>query len=161
MSTETETVLDYWQEIEQAQDLADARQAPVRVVRDVFGHILLKMPWHILDDDSTLHLAIPTYRTLDDIKERNRRLGHCWFSPDTMRFFSSRVQSTIYPTKDGRAYFVTSERGPDNIRKYSVRVAFPSGLVNAVGEFQQYRTGRAAHAAARRLAEGGSQCALT
>lgn len=160
MSTETETVLDYWQEIEDAQHLADAYQHPMYVVREFRGPVRVKMPHQLEGSGEALHVAIPRYRTLDDIKERNRRLGHCWFEPATMRFFSSRVQSTIYPTADGRAYFVSSERNThrsvtEGRRLYTVRIAQPDGEIDTVGEFQQYRTGRAAHAAARRLAEGG------
>lgn len=137
-----------------AQETADYMQRNVHVVRR--DGILGAIPeFRVSADMETVYIAIPRYRTLDDIKERNRRLGQHWFDPETMRFFSSRIQATIYPMPDGSALFVSSERGPDNIRKYSVRVAKPDGSIDTIGEFQQYRTGRAAHAAARRLAEGG------
>lgn len=155
MSAETETVPDHQQEIEEAQGLADAHQCPVYVVREFRGPARVKMAHYLEEGDETLHVAVPRYRTLDDIKQRNERAGQCWFSPATMRFFSSRVQSAIYPTQHGGAYFVSSERGPDNIRKYTVRLARPDGSIDTVGSMGDYRTGRAAHAAARRLAEGG------
>lgn len=102
--------------------------------------------------------AQPRYRTLEDIRRRNAALGHHWFSADTLRFFSSRIQERIYVGRDGRAYFVTSERfqpsrGPAARRLYTVRVANLDGSIDTVGEFQAYGTGRQAHAAARRAAE--------
>lgn len=94
----------------------------------------------------------PEYRFLRDIERRNIRAGGHWFEPATMRFFASRVHETIYVAKDGRAYFVSSERPPGGRRGYAVRVAEVSGNINTVGSVCQYKTGRAAHAEAARLA---------
>lgn len=98
----------------------------------------------------------PRYRYFDDIRKRNAAAGFKWFEPDTMRFFSSRVQSTFYGAPDGRAYFVSSERPPGGKRAYSVRVANLDGSIETVGEFCGYETGRAAHAAAKQAAKGGA-----
>jgi len=70
-----------------------------------------------------------------------------------MRFFSSRVHESFYGAPDGRAYFVSSERPPGGRRAYSVRVANLDGSVGTVGVLCGYATGRAAHAAAARLAK--------
>lgn len=99
----------------------------------------------------------PRFRTLDDIIRRNRAAGGKWFEPSNMRYFGARLQSRIYPAKDGRAYFVTSERDSagrawNGRRLYSVRVALPNGDIETAGEFGEHTTGRAAHAAARKLA---------
>lgn len=99
----------------------------------------------------------PQYRTMEDIKKRNQRLGNCWFDPDSMRWWSSRVHSIIYPGRDGVAYFVSSERPPSGRRAYAVRRADPDGSVSTVGEVCQYRTGKQAHAAAERFAEHGEE----
>lgn len=40
-----------------------------------------------------------------------------FFNPNSMRFFNSRVSKEIHK---GR-FFITSEKGPDNVRKYTVR----------------------------------------
>ncbi len=124
-----------------AQHLADEIQRPVGVYTYANpGKLLLRVK--------------PRYRYMDDIRKRNAAAGGCWFEPSTMRFFSSRVQGSFYGAKDGRAYFVTSERGPSGRRAYSVRVAQLDGSIDTVGEFQGYRTGRAAHAAAREVSNG-------
>lgn len=101
------------------------------------------------------------FETLADIKEANRNAGLHWFSPDTVRFFKSRFSEDIYPLPDGGAMFVSSERGPDDVRAYSVRLARADGSIETVGGFQAHATSRAAHAAAkfaaaqRRTAPGG------
>jgi hypothetical protein len=147
-----------------AQDSADSLQRNVHVVRRN-GLLECAPEYHVRDGMETVHVAVPRYRTLDDIKERNKRAGQHWFEPAALRFFSSRIQERIYPAAGGSAYFVSSERffpsvasGDDPSwyrRLYSVRRALPDGSIATVGEFQGYKTGRAAHAAARRLAEGG------
>lgn len=57
---------------------------------------------------------------VDDIKRKHR--GH-FFSPDTMRFFASRLIQDVFPTNDGAVYFVTSEKAcfNDPSRVYNVR----------------------------------------
>lgn len=94
-------------------------------------------------------------RTLDDIKARNAWAGNHWFTPDTMRWFRSRVSETVYPIPaTGGAFFVTSERNDmgDHPRLYSVRYASRDGRIHTVGEFQGYRSSGGAHGAARRWA---------
>lgn len=108
------------------------------------------------DTEKVLARLRPQLRTLQDVIRRNEAAGGNWFTPPSMRFFGTRLQSRIYPTKDGRAYFVTSERdrhGAWNGRRlYTVRVALQSGDIETAGDFGEHKTGRAAHAAAKQLA---------
>lgn len=87
--------------------------------------------------------------TLTQIKNANERRGHRWFSPDTMRWFNSRVSSTVYPVPDG-AVFVSSERRWDDTRRYTVRYCSDDGVIDTVGEFGTFASRSGAHAAARR-----------
>jgi len=101
-----------------------------------------------------------TQRTFDDIahvKAANRNLGHYFFERDTMRFFQTRIGSTLY----GGRYFVTSERDEaygsisaawDGQRRYTVRRANGDGSITTVGEFGQYASSATANAAADRMA---------
>lgn len=96
--------------------------------------------------------TIPRYRSIDDIKARNRQAGFSFFGEDEKRFFNSIVSDTIYPVRYG-AYFVTSEKsGYDGVRGYTVRFADLAGATHSASEFQQYRSSSGAHAAARRFA---------
>lgn len=91
---------------------------------------------------------------MPQIKAANRAAGHHWFTPDTMRFFRSRVGETTYQTPTG-ALFVSSERRSDSDpRLYSVReFDAASGAVGTWEDtFQAYGSARAAHAAARAAA---------
>lgn len=94
--------------------------------------------------------------------------GSCqfWFSPETMRWFRSRVSESVYPTRitSEGTYFVTSEKnGWDGVRRYTVRQAcirkdeFGIYAVittpdqrNAAG-FQYFKSLSGAHAAAKRM----------
>lgn len=90
--------------------------------------------------------------TIEEIKQANKDAGGYFFSPDTMRFFCSRVSRKVYPVADG-AFFVTSERYDNNSpRLYSVRFAWTNGDTETVSEFQQYKTSKAAHRAAAGMA---------
>jgi hypothetical protein len=91
-------------------------------------------------------------KSLDAIETAARRAGSHWFDRDAKRFFSSRVSEKVYPFAGG-AYFVSSERcSLDHLRLYSVRMCTDAGKVDTIGDFQAYRTSKAAHAAAKRLA---------
>jgi hypothetical protein len=49
--------------------------------------------------------------------------GRHWFDADTTRYFRTRYPEGGYTTADGQqCFFVTSERGPRNVRAYTVRV---------------------------------------
>lgn len=80
--------------------------------------------------------------------------GRHWFDTDTMRFFRCRLPDGGYQASNGRIYFVTSEKGPDGIRAYSVRcLKEPRGTIETIGSFQQYRSRSGANSAALRLAQ--------
>lgn len=148
--------------IERAQATANSHQQPVSVYREEdegdVGFTAWPASWKREAGMRKVATVLPRYIYFSDIKKRNKAIGHRWFEPDTMRFFSSRVHESIYSAPDGRAYFVSSERPPSGRRAYSVRRAELDGSVSTVGEFCGYATGRAAHAAAARLAkEGGAQ----
>jgi len=93
------------------------------------------------------------YQTIADVRAANKAAGQRWFERKTMRFFQSRIESALY----GGRYFITSEQcpGTGHARKYSIREALPTGEVETVGEFQQYRHIEDAREAARKLARGG------
>lgn len=80
-----------------------------------------------------------TMFTIDDIKRRHKGF---WFTPDTMRFFSSRVLPDVFPVEDGGALFISSERyDEESPRKYSVRKCDGvSGYIDTVGEFMGHAT---------------------
>lgn len=77
-----------------------------------------------------------------------------WFSPDTLRFFNSRVHEQVYHGKN-LIYFVSSEVTGFNSseRRYTVRSYNPStDTIDTVGEFNGYKSRNGAHSAAARIA---------
>ncbi len=75
---------------------------------------------------------------INNIKQANREAGFYFFSPDSMRFFDSRVLPTVY----GGRFFITSERSgfDDPTRTYTVREFMPDGSIETVGEFNGHAT---------------------
>jgi hypothetical protein len=87
------------------------------------------------------------YNSIEEIKDANAVVGQLWFSPATMRFFDSRIESGVLRG----AYFVTSEQPPGGPRVFSVRYADERGYVTTIGEFGAYTTRAAAIAAVNTL----------
>ncbi len=87
--------------------------------------------------------TMPYFWRMYQLENHNRNNGYHFFSPDTMRFFSSRIQSL--PPYKGRV-FVTSERMNWNSpRLYSVRVIQPSGNIETIGDFGGFTSRQSAH----------------
>lgn len=85
---------------------------------------------------------------------RNRQPGGHWFDRDSLRFFRSRI-GLEHPLPDGRWLFISSERGPTNERRYTVRVMAVDGDINDVGEFQAYTRNTVRAAFKHAIAEAG------
>lgn len=88
------------------------------------------------------------YRSMDELRRANAAAGLHWFDPGALRFFRSRVSTTLY----AGCVFVTSERNPSGRRAYSVRVAHADASIQTVGAFMSYASRNGAHAAAARIA---------
>jgi hypothetical protein len=60
--------------------------------------------------------------TMSDVKIWNKRAGQHFFDRATMKFFESRIESTLMKGN----YFITSEKPPHNPRHYKVRQYNPN-----------------------------------
>jgi hypothetical protein len=91
-----------------------------------------------------------SYFTVHAIKQANKDAGQYFFSPDTMRFFNTKIASKrVY----GGRYFITSEQFDYNSpRLYTIREAKPDGTIDDASEFQQFSTVEQAKRAAEKLA---------
>lgn len=95
--------------------------------------------------------------TIEQIQQINCRKGFYFFSPDTMRFFRSRVLSQTFPSPHG-VYFVTSEQfvgsdGHKAPRRFTVRAFNPeSGDIHTVQPFNSLARSKALRIASK-LAE--------
>jgi hypothetical protein len=110
-----------------------------------------------LQIDAGYYVDAPEYGTFldtDDLRSLASRCRSYFFSPDTMRFFKSRVSAGVKRTADGWL-FVTSEQGPHSERRYTVRKCSytDTGVhFESVSLFQQYGTAAAAKRAMMRMA---------
>lgn len=84
------------------------------------------------------------FKSMAEARAANKAAGQFWFSPDTMEFFSSRVETGLIR---GR-FFVSSEVPPAlGQRRYTVREARDDGTVTTVGIECGYSTKVAARQA--------------
>lgn len=74
-----------------------------------------------------------------DVKKLAEKRHSHFFDDDTMRFFKSRIYDEAYKFKD-KIYFITSEKGPSNIRKWSTRYITQDGNIETLGQFQAYES---------------------
>jgi len=84
-----------------------------------------------------------------DIKKANERAGKYWFTPDSMKFFNSNIESIGYLKKGSstEGYFISSEKhtnsymGISEPRKYTIRkFDLKTGGVDTEGDFQAYNS---------------------
>lgn len=89
------------------------------------------------------------FATIAEVEAANKAHGGHFFDRQTMRFFKSRIESSVL---SGR-YFLTSEQPPGGRRAYTVRRASDTGAVRTVGELGAYATKEQARKAAYAAAE--------
>lgn len=87
-----------------------------------------------------------------DMHEIEARHKGYWFSPETMRFWRTRLPQTGVELADGTSLFVSSERDfHGKLRLYTVRRQRVDGSIETVGEFQAYETRAQAQRAMKRF----------
>ena len=71
------------------------------------------------------------FKTMADVRAANKESGYYFFSPDTLRFFASRIASKLYIKQQ---CFITSEKKcfNDETRVYSVRYVRPDGSIDTL-----------------------------
>ncbi len=85
------------------------------------------------------------FYSIEDIKRHSENTGNRFFEAGATRFFASRYCPTIHPG----GVFVTSEKGPNGVRAYTLRQIMQDGSILSISAFQQYSTSKAAHTAAK------------
>jgi hypothetical protein len=102
----------------------------------------------LIDHTDTV-IDISKFDRIEQIEGLNAALGYYFFSPDTMRWFNSKVYDDIYQIKEG-VCFITSERDDyldrQPTRLYTVRIMRLNGRIDSLSEFQQFNTLKQARA---------------
>lgn len=98
----------------------------------------------------------PRILQIHELAQMNAEAGKFWFSEGARRFFKSRWYGPAVHGPENGYYFVSSEKGPDKVRRYSVRVFWPgTAAVDTVGEFQAWPRLDSARRALQRILKGG------
>lgn len=84
-------------------------------------------------------------KSIEQIKRANRERGHYYFSPDTMRFFRSEVESKTFNAGWGRTLFITSEHGPGGPRGWAVSLAKRDGSIERMTDIRSHQSYSEAH----------------
>ncbi len=87
------------------------------------------------------------YKSMEEIQQANREAGRYWFSPDTMEFFETIIESEVI----GGQYFISSEKPPHAPRAFAVRCADEAGHISTVGKTCEFPTLAAAELAVEEL----------
>lgn len=95
------------------------------------------------------HTLPGPYESTAQIIEANRDAGQFFFSPDTMRFFKSKVQPVVVA---GRLFITSEQFDDDSPRQYKVRVAADNGHVSNLTD-DTFTSARAACDFARQQVE--------
>lgn len=86
-----------------------------------------------------------------EVMKANRKAGEFFFSPQSMEFWNSEIDSELYYNR----YFITSETPDmDMPRRYTVRFARSDGKIRELGEFMEHE----AEQSARQAIEDHYQC---
>ena len=97
----------------------------------------------LIDHTGTI-INISKFDRIEQIEGLNAALGYYFFSPDTMRWFNSKVYDDIYQVENQGVAFITSERDSYLDRQptklYTVRIMRLNGQIDSLSEFQQFRT---------------------
>ena len=83
------------------------------------------------------------FTTIEQIKTASYNVGSHWFEHSSMRFFNSRILSDVFHGAGG-VYFVSSEKGPNGIRRHTVRKFNPETAdISSFGPFNELTRERA------------------
>lgn len=84
------------------------------------------------------------YETILQVQAANLAHGGHWFTPDTMRYFGSRLHGVLGSGRlAANRYFISSERTgprPDATRAFTVRMVTIFDGIETVGDFNGYKT---------------------
>lgn len=88
--------------------------------------------------------------TMKDVRALNESSGYKFFSPGASRFFGAGYQRNN--PYQGFVFVTSEQNGYSNPRRWTVRAIREDGRIKTLGEFGEYTSAAAAHAAAKRLA---------
>jgi hypothetical protein len=84
-----------------------------------------------------------SFTSISDIEAASQRAGSHWFDAGTKGFFRSRILPYVFQGQGG-IYFVSSEKGPNEIRRFTIRKFNPENAdISTFGPFNELTRERA------------------
>lgn len=81
------------------------------------------------------------FRSIQEVKRANRRVGQTWFSPGDMDMFDTKIVSKLFTIDGGRQFFITLDQADDDEdRRYTVREVLADGIVQTLGRMRDHAT---------------------
>lgn len=78
-----------------------------------------------------------TFNSIADVARANKENGQKWFSPDTMAFFSSRIETDLI---HGEFFITSEENNGDDDRRYNIRRVKWDADIDTVGDYNEHLT---------------------
>lgn len=79
-------------------------------------------------------MVVTMFKTIAEVRKANKANGHFFFSPDTMKFFNSKIETSLLKNR----FFITSESFDGTAREYAVRMVNDDSTIDMIGD--RYRT---------------------
>ena len=101
-----------------------------------------------LIDHTGAVIDVSKFDHIEQVTGLDAALGHFFFSPDTMRWFNSKVYDDLVQVDGQGVGFITSERDDyldrQPTRLFTVRIMRFDGRIDKLSEFQQFKSLRQA-----------------
>jgi len=77
------------------------------------------------------------FKSMSDLRDKNKEIGHLFFNHDTMKFWGSKIETALYRG----VFFITSEKGVGKEpRTFTIREAKSTGEIVTVGKGREHKT---------------------
>jgi hypothetical protein len=100
-------------------------------------------------------------KTIEEIRVAIFKSNQNWFGDINRVFFASRIHSQVWSSKEGGAYFISSEQllscspgTSDGSRKFTINYCHLTGHIEVVGEFMKYSSKEEAAKTIRQIIGG-------
>lgn len=105
--------------------------------------------WDVIRNGAGIEEEEVMFKTMSDVRTKNKEAGFLFFDKDTMKFWDSKVETGLYRG----TYFITSEKNAiaGKPRQYTIRQALKTGDIITVGRGREYSTLESAKDAVKEL----------
>lgn len=94
--------------------------------------------WDVIRNGASQEEGEVMFKTMSDVRTKNKEAGFNFFDKETMKFWDSKVESGLFRG----TYFITSEKNGINgkPRQFTIRQVLKTGEIRTVGKGREYST---------------------